>query len=118
MSVKPSRPCRQPGCPSLAVKDGYCEKHRKIEQQASDARRGTPSERGYDAHWHKVRQMHLNEYPLCHDCESLGLVTAGTEVHHIKALNDGGTNDDDNLMSLCHECHSRRTAKEQGFAKK
>ena len=28
-------------------------------------------------------------------------------VHHIKPLEEGGTNDFDNLKSLCQTCHSR-----------
>ena len=39
---------------------------------------------------------------------------AAQEVHHIIPLADGGTHDEDNLMSLCKPCHSRITAKEGG----
>jgi hypothetical protein len=36
------------------------------------------------------------------------------EVHHIKPLSHGGTNESDNLMSLCTPCHSEITAREGG----
>nr|WP_286137300.1 HNH endonuclease [Mycobacterium sp. IS-3022] len=35
------------------------------------------------------------------------------EVHHIVPIELGGTNDDDNLISLCAPCHQRRTAEQQ-----
>ena len=40
------------------------------------------------------------------------------EVHHIKSLIDGGTNDEDNLVTLCFECHEewhRRECQEITF---
>ena len=62
--------------------------------------------------------MQLAAEPLCHDCKQGGainggggVITVATEVHHIVALRDGGTNDLDNLMSLCKTCHSKRTAR-------
>jgi len=30
----------------------------------------------------------------------------GTELHHIVRRSQGGTNDDENLRLLCHQCHS------------
>ncbi|MBS3976862.1 MAG: HNH endonuclease [Syntrophomonadaceae bacterium] len=41
-------------------------------------------------------------------------MTPTQEVHHVKPLAQGGTNDDDNLTALCTSCHSEITAKEGG----
>ncbi|MGZ6536385.1 MAG: HNH endonuclease [Actinomycetota bacterium] len=38
-----------------------------------------------------------------------------TEVDHITPQRIGGTNDRANLQALCHRCHSRKTALENGF---
>ena len=38
-------------------------------------------------------------------------MTKVEEVHHILPLSRGGTNDEDNLMSLCKSCHSKINAK-------
>ena len=54
--------------------------------------------------------MYLRAHPLCVDCQAERRVTAATEVHHIKALRDGGDHNDDNLMALCKSHHSKRTA--------
>jgi len=35
------------------------------------------------------------------------------EVHHIVPIELGGTNDDDNLISLCEMCHYRRTTEQR-----
>jgi len=45
-------------------------------------------------------------YPDCHDCGA-----RATDVHHVVAKRNGGMDTHDNLRSLCHACHSRRTGK-------
>jgi 5-methylcytosine-specific restriction enzyme A len=85
---------------------------RQQQRKDSDARRGTSSERGYDALWRSYRRAYLMRYPLCRDCMKQGRVVVATEVHHIVALRDGGDRlDAANCMPLCHSCHSTRTAK-------
>lgn len=63
-----------------------------------------------------TRPAALAREPLCRMCKEHGLVTAATEVDHI----DGNSrnNDPDNLRSLCKPCHSGRTARDQGFARR
>lgn len=39
----------------------------------------------------------------CRDCRS----KKNLEVHHILPLHKGGTNDPQNLMTLCEKCHNR-----------
>ncbi|WP_404819064.1 HNH endonuclease [Ligilactobacillus animalis] len=43
-------------------------------------------------------------------CLRSGRYTQATEVHHVLPISQGGTNAQDNLMSLCKPCHSRITA--------
>jgi 5-methylcytosine-specific restriction enzyme A len=40
------------------------------------------------------------------------------EVDHIIALENGGTNDDDNQQLLCIECHKVKTAIDRGYVLK
>ena len=107
---RPLKPCSYPGCSAL-VKGGRCDKHSKQAQQASDDRRMSSSKRGYDRRWQQIRLLALSRQPLCCDCEQAGLIVAANEVHHIKALRNGGTHAMDNLLCLCHACHSKRTIK-------
>lgn len=111
---RPSRPCKYPRCPHLAVKDGYCELHYKQIQRQTDQKRGTSTERGYNYQWRKIRAYVLNREPLCRECANEGRVTPAVAVHHI----DGNVHNMslDNLEPICQSCHSKITAKEQGFA--
>lgn len=112
MPTQAARPCNNKQCTGL-VRNGACSvcgSQRRGKDRAYDQRRGTAAERGYDATWRKLRRMQLAIEPLCRDCNRGGGVVLATEVHHIRAVRDGGTNELENLMSLCKPCHSRRTA--------
>jgi len=68
--------------------------------------------RGYDSAWKVVRQQHITDHPLCADCYKKNIYTPMNDVHHIKKLSEHPELRDvySNLMSLCHSCHSKRTA--------
>ena len=57
--------------------------------------------------------MVLARSPLCADPYGVhaNQVVAATDVDHIIALAKGGTNALTNLQTLCHACHSRKTAR-------
>lgn len=115
MPYKPKKPCAHPGCPEL-VTGRFCEKHQKQDRQRYDQQRGTAAQRGYDARWRRLRAMVLAEEPLCRECLRQGRVTPATDVHHIDG--DARNMRRENLEPLCHECHSRHTAKHQAFGRK
>ena len=74
--------------------------------------------RVYDTiQWKRVRKLKLAEQPLCEHCEAVGVVRPATDVDHVVSIEDGGAAFDmNNLASLCHSCHSRKTAREnRGF---
>ena len=82
----------------------------------ADARRGTSSERGYNALWRKLRTAFLAKNPLCAECKRAGKVKPATDVDHI-VPHHGDQKlfwDVSNLQALCKRCHSRKTAKEDG----
>jgi hypothetical protein len=49
-------------------------------------------------------------------CQKCGSET-NLEVHHIIPLCDGGNNDMDNLITLCHQCHKYSPYKKEDFFK-
>ena len=56
----------------------------------------------------KHKQRLWNERPhVCQDCGK-ELTWATYKMHHIEAVSDGGTFDDDNLLVLCANCHAER----------
>lgn len=92
-------------------------RRRWIEQRQHEAERLRlpPSQRGYDRHWRKLRVLILQrDHYICQNCGT----PAGASAHvdHIIPLSAGGENTDDNLQTLCHACHSRKTAGESGRA--
>jgi 5-methylcytosine-specific restriction endonuclease McrA len=55
-----------------------------------------------------MRERIKRRSPLCQDCQARGRIELATQVHHVVALQDGGTNAESNLVQLCHRCHQRR----------
>ncbi len=63
------------------------------------------------AAWQKLRASVLREEPLCRHCAARGLTVPATDVDHMNGADD---NRRESLQPLCHECHSRKTARDQG----
>ena len=64
------------------------------------------------AAWQKLRAVVLAERPLCEHCVARGIVSLATDVDHRDG--DPSNNERSNLSSLCHACHSRKTARDHG----
>jgi 5-methylcytosine-specific restriction endonuclease McrA len=65
------------------------------------------------ADWRARRlRLLIRDAYTCRDC---GRVTHGSAAHvdHITPLEDGGTDNDANLETLCEACHGRKTRDEQ-----
>ena len=63
--------------------------------------------------WRKLRAWWVNSNPLCIDCESEGRTVVVDVVDHIVPIKQGGSKFGlDNLQSLCHSCHNRKTYEE------
>ncbi|MBK9272934.1 MAG: HNH endonuclease [Flavobacteriales bacterium] len=114
----PSRPgsvCLSPGCAAVvpAGAGGWCDAHRPT----SSDERGSAASRGYGARWRRLRRMILSRSPLCADPfgdhAAAGRVELATDVDHIVPRRDGGSDHAANLQTLCHSCHSRKTAAER-----
>jgi len=64
--------------------------------------------------WKQLRAAQLLQEPFCRACAVRSLRVPATDVDHIRdhkgdwaLFTDAG-----NLESLCHSCHSRKTARE------
>jgi 5-methylcytosine-specific restriction protein A len=117
MPARPLRPCPHPGCGTLTVQ-GKCEVHARVVNE----QRGTPTERGYDAAWRKLRAAFLLEHPLCEcdECRSgEGRVTVATVVDHIKPI---ATHPElrlvwSNLRAMSKPHHDAHTARTRGWGR-
>lgn len=92
-----------------------CEQHRRLHTGAfGDKARGSRHERGYGTEWDKTRRRILErDAGICQQClRDHGLVHAGSEVDHIVPKAEGGTDDDDNLQTICRDAHRMKTQAE------
>ena len=106
------RQCASVGC-AARVEDSsryLCKAHRTQANKQYDKQRGSSASRGYGARWRRLRKLVLNRDPMCKACS----VKASTDADHIIPKRDGGRDSMDNLQGLCHECHSSKTAREDG----
>jgi 5-methylcytosine-specific restriction protein A len=105
--------CTHPGCSVLVSKGHRCDKHLKPKHGWQEDR-GTNKERGYGWTWTERRQRVLRrDNYLCQECSRHNRVTAANEVDHIVPKAIGGTDDSNNLQSLCVPCHQAKTLKER-----
>ncbi len=65
----------------------------------------------YGKSWQRVRKLYAEAHPFCEQCLDNGVIVPVDEVHHKLPLAEGGTNDFENLISLCKSCHARLHAK-------
>lgn len=124
--------CAYPGCHSPVTRgERFCDRHKEVGEKRDasllaqakkrrDARRrelkGTTAQRGYGARWQALRKRFILQHPYCEQCLKEGRITPATDVDHIKP-HKGCPRllfDENNLQALCHECHSRKTATEDG----
>lgn len=108
MPERAARACAHPGCPRLVRASGVsrCQKHQREYERKLDARRGSPTERGYDARWREIRDRFLAEHSTCEKCGGKASV-----AHHIIRKSEGGKDTPRNLMALCASCHNRLHAR-------
>ena len=103
--------CRQFGCPELTNNPrGYCDRHRGAGDRAyKNARTDTAEQKLYTStRWRKLRELKLQENPLCEVCERESRITPACIVHHKTEVKAGG---DPfawaNLEAVCASCHRR-----------
>lgn len=69
----------------------------------------------HTAKWLRLRRDVLTAHPLCQRCEQEGVITAATEIHHVRPVEESVGKaerrqrmyDPANLRALCHDCHVR-----------
>ena len=78
-------------------------------RRADPARAGTTA-RGYGWQWQQLRLRILQrDLYMCQACKRAGRITPARDVDHRINKAAGGTDDPDNLQSLCKPCHEAKT---------
>lgn len=114
MALRPLRPCAHVGCSAL-TRSGYCPKHKP-----QDAAARSKEAAGWHGWYNKpifrdrLRPDQLLREPWCRICATKGLRVRATDVDHIVPHRGDWALfvNPRNLQSLCHSCHSRKTAAE------
>lgn len=116
MATSAPRPCPVPFCRELVRGGGKCPKHKAQVQAEYDEKRGSRQSRGYTEEWVHARKRYLSENPFCVQCLARGVQRPATEVDHIIPHKGDHTLmwDTSNWQGLCHDCHSKKTAREDG----
>lgn len=100
----------------MLVRDGSsrCDAHKHIDTgRFGDPRRGSRHKRGYGTEWDRKRKAVLaRDRGLCQQCKPDRRITVARNVDHKVPKAEGGTDDEDNLWSLCDTCHAEKTARE------
>ena len=66
--------------------------------------------------WMTIRErIFKRDCGLCQECQRNGRLKPGTQIDHIVALANDGSNDDDNLECICLECHSAKSLVDLGL---
>lgn len=109
--------CRAPGCTRLVDYYGspYCLEHQNLEARDRERRASWHhhtdlwTDMYTSPKWQALRAQQLREQPQCEMCGD-----KATEVHHIVPHNGDWTLflEPSNLMSICHSCHVKETARE------
>ena len=69
--------------------------------------------------WRRLRELVLQQEPLCRECKKRNVITPANVVNHIIRIADGGEAFAlDNLQPLCTKCHNSKSGKEAHIKKK
>lgn len=118
--------CKVAGCAGL-TKNRYCDKHTHLEEKHKKERaayynkniRSQENQAFYESRaWRILRRQKLRQMPLCEICYMAGRIHKATIVDHITEIKDGGAAlDIENLQSVCHACHNKKTAQQRAKRK-
>jgi 5-methylcytosine-specific restriction protein A len=114
MSPRASKVCSTPECPNLCGRASHCTEHAKVwaSPRTASARR-TGTRRFNKGIRPKVFQR---DGGMC-SVMGPGCTRIATEVHHVIEVATGGSDDLDNLISICAPCHKHITATSAGGSK-
>lgn len=103
--------CRELGCKNPRSKlNSFCLEHGGLQHTnyGKDNAYSNPA-------WRTIRRTQLSKQPLCQSCLTHGHIASALHVDHVFPWRHIGDHAFINniFQSLCHECHSHKTAQER-----
>ena len=108
--------CRYPGCHAPAPRGSrYCERHREAGVKR-DAIQAEKAKKFREARRRAIKGTSILQHPYCEHCAKEGRLTPATDVDHVNPHRGDPVLmwSESNLQALCHVCHARKTAREDG----
>lgn len=82
--------------------------------QAKQAGRKADSSFYHTTAWRKLSIVYRRTHPLCEECLKKDRTTPVALVDHITPISQGGEQLAwDNLQSMCHTCHNKKSGRER-----
>ena len=104
--------CKTPGCNYILDRPGYCERHQRPVQTATESKPFATANRTNQSmyrtyKWRKLKSEIIKQQPYCAICG----VTVGLQVHHVQPPRGDASlfYAPENLIVLCEHCHRRLT---------
>lgn len=91
------RPCIDCAEPAPGTRCPPCS---ALRERPRDRRRGTPTERGYDKGWRRLRALAIRAHPWCADCGTRQDLTGDHLRWPARTLAD--------VEVVCQSCNNRR----------
>ncbi len=121
MANAPARPCTTPGCRHMQIPGSTkCELHDRRRKASVEAQRTSDEEVAKVRRWYKSRIWYARRLDCLKRamfrCATPGCTNQATDVDHIQPHRGDWDLfiDRANHQALCHSCHSRKTAQEDG----
>jgi hypothetical protein len=81
------------------------QKQRDNPKPRSPLRKVSKKQAAANREYSARRAMHLEANPNCVRCESLGVVTPATQIHHARGRDGDALLDDSDFLAVCAYCH-------------
>jgi 5-methylcytosine-specific restriction protein A len=107
------RSCTFPSCTVRIPKGEFCPIH-SPRWAWRDPALNASSARGYGAAWRILRgEVLARDQGWCQPCRRAGAYVRASQVDHVRAKINGGTDHLANLESVCDHCHYRKSAQDR-----
>ena len=116
MPTRSNKICAEASCHrKIPGNQSRCDIHQKVTKGGFSGKIINPEREAFyrSKTWVSCRNTYIAEHLMCVQCNDEGVETLANVVDHIIDWQGGGSKYDwDNLQSLCHSHHNRKTGRQ------